>query len=65
MTLYLFTDMNECELEIDMCDNEVVAVCNNTIGSYVCMCKPEYTGDGFNCTGTFTAALNVTIVIEV
>ena len=48
-----------------MCDNEVVAVCNNTIGSYECSCKPEYTGDGFNCTGTFTAALNVTMVKEV
>ena len=57
--------MNECELEIDMCDNEVVAVCNNTIGSYNCSCKPEFTGDGFNCTGTFTAALNVTMVKEV
>ena len=64
MALYLFTDINECEL-IDMCDNEVVAVCDNTIGSYECSCKPEYTGDGFNCTGTFTAALNVTMVKEV
>ena len=36
---------------MDMCDNEAVAVCTNTIGSYDCMCKPEYTGDGFNCTG--------------
>lgn len=37
-----------------MCDNEMVAECKNTIGSYNCSCKPEYTGDGFNCTGMFS-----------
>ena len=28
------------------------ARCNSTHGSYVCACKPGYTGDGANCTCT-------------
>ncbi|CAH3159118.1 unnamed protein product, partial [Pocillopora meandrina] len=28
------------------------ATCNNTCGSYVCLCKPGFIGDGHNCTVT-------------
>ena len=30
------------------------ADCMNTMGSYRCMCKEGYTGDGLYCTGTHT-----------
>ena len=36
--------LNECHENGD---------CNNTIGSYDCMCTIGYTGDGFNCSGTY------------
>ena len=42
-------DVNECATEKHSCSNE--AVCYNTRGSYDCMCKPGYIGDGRNCTG--------------
>ena len=44
-------DINECEMMTDLCDNVMVAVCTNTIGSYECDCKSGFTGDGFNCDG--------------
>ena len=28
----------------------VEAECNNTIGSYDCICNEGFEGDGFNCT---------------
>jgi len=27
------------------------ANCENIPGSFSCICKPEYSGDGFNCEG--------------
>ena len=46
------TDTDECVTIPGTC--HVNATCNNTHGSYVCKCKPGYTGDGQNCTGTVT-----------
>ena len=51
--LFQYIDVNECENGTDECDDRTVAYCNNTVGSYECNCKPGYTGDGYNCTGTF------------
>ena len=49
--LFLFlTDIDECKTYPDKC--HVNASCKNTNGSHVCTCKPGYTGDGRNCTGT-------------
>ena len=47
---FFFTDVDECKTYPDKC--HVNALCNNTHGSHVCTCKPGYTGDGRNCTGT-------------
>ncbi|CAH3164830.1 unnamed protein product, partial [Pocillopora meandrina] len=47
---YCEKDIDECKTYSNKCD--VNALCNNTHGSHVCTCKPGYTGDGRNCTGT-------------
>ncbi|XP_073250379.1 uncharacterized protein [Porites lutea] len=41
-------DINECETRRHHCSSN--AFCNNTKGSYICTCKPGYTGNGVNCT---------------
>ena len=48
-SIYYFPDINECETGKHHCDSN--AFCNNTKGSYNCTCKPEFTGNGVNCTG--------------
>ena len=50
LLFFFFTDVDECKTYPDKC--HVNALCNNTHGSHVCTCKPGYTGDGRNCTGT-------------
>ena len=44
-----FADINECETGKLHCDSN--GFCNNTKGSYICTCKPGYSGNGVNCTG--------------
>ncbi len=44
-------DIDECEEESDMCSGD--ADCHDTIGSYDCICRSGYTGDGIECRGTF------------
>ncbi|CAH3191500.1 unnamed protein product, partial [Porites evermanni] len=51
LSFYYFADINECETGKHHCDSN--AFCNNTKGSYICTCKPRYTGNGVNCTETF------------
>ena len=41
----VLADINECESEMDDCDDK--AMCKNTIGSYNCTCNPGYRGSGF------------------
>ena len=41
-------DIDECA-GINTCHAN--ATCNNTIGSYLCICDTGFTGDGENCTG--------------
>ena len=45
------TEINECTSGTHDC--HLMAVCNNTEGSYNCSCKEGYNGDGRNCTGKF------------
>ena len=46
---FFFADINECEAGKHNCHAN--ASCKNTKGSFVCTCKPGYSGDGVNCTG--------------
>lgn len=49
-TLFNFiSDIDECSSNSYSCDANTV--CNNTRGSYICLCKPGFSGDGKNCTG--------------
>ena len=48
-------DINECDLNMSMCQPD--SYCNNTIGSYLCICNVGYSGDGFiNCTSKTNTA---------
>lgn len=38
--VYLFKDVNECEIEPQICGN---GECENILGSYVCRCEDGYT----------------------
>ena len=39
-------DIDECAFDATCSPN---ANCENTFGSYMCNCNPEYYGDGKNC----------------
>ncbi len=44
------TDIDECAVGIaNNCSD--LATCNNTDGSYSCICYKGYHGDGINCAG--------------
>ena len=49
MHMFLSIDIDECAIGTDCCSEE--AICNNTKGSFTCMCKEGYTGDGVTCVG--------------
>ena len=40
--------------ELSLCDEicHEDADCENTTGSYMCACRPGYSGDGMNCTSS-------------
>ena len=44
----IFLDIVNCENDDGCHDN---ATCTDDNGSYMCVCKNGFTGDGFNCTG--------------
>ena len=43
------SDIDECSENTSLCDEN--ASCNNTDGSYSCICKQGFTGDGSTCNG--------------
>ena len=49
MSMLICVDMDECSLDIHMCDSH--ADCMNTIGDYYCVCNSGYSGDGYHCSG--------------
>ena len=59
---FFLLDIDECNTNSHNCDVE--AVCNNTHGSFVCTCKPGYTGDGRNCTGTVNNVTDFEILYD-
>ncbi|XP_020614084.1 protein kinase C-binding protein NELL2-like [Orbicella faveolata] len=47
---------DKCQLDIEECligghNCSQNAICANVPGSFLCNCKPGYTGDGVDCTG--------------
>jgi len=43
-------DIDECSFDLGGCDKH--ASCNNTDGSYSCVCQSGYQGNGIQCTGS-------------
>ena len=52
--LFFFSDIDECVQNTHNC-SKTSAFCNNTEGLFSCTCKPGFTGDGHNCTGTLVS----------
>ena len=50
--IYFFLDIDEYTEQIHNCSKGGV-LCLNTKGSFYCTCKAGFTGNGYNCTGTF------------
>ena len=48
---YLISDIDKCSKNSHNCSYST-ASCTNTNGSFKCICKPGFSGDGHNCTGT-------------
>ncbi|KAI4829144.1 hypothetical protein KUCAC02_023205 [Chaenocephalus aceratus] len=42
-------DVDECSESPAVCDGQ--GVCENTLGSYKCVCRPGYRGNGTHCAG--------------
>lgn len=42
-------DVDECTESPAVCDGR--GVCENTLGSYKCVCRPGYRGNGTHCEG--------------
>lgn len=42
-------DVDECLESPAVCDGQ--GVCENTLGSYKCVCRPGYRGNGTHCEG--------------
>ena len=50
-------DVDECAERPAVCDGPVV--CENTIGSYKCVCPPGYRGNSTHCEGKLLVPLSV------
>ena len=46
---YMFLDADECKASLPVCNTN--AICQNTLDSYICACKPGVIADGRTCTG--------------
>ena len=43
--------MDECKIDLAQCGRN--AYCTNTIGSFLCTCKPGFAGSDNECTGEY------------
>ena len=58
--LKLISDIDECVVDtLNNCSSD--AFCNNTHGSFNCTCKPGFTGDEENCTGSIFSGMSVLV----
>ena len=55
--LKLISDIDECLVDAHNCSSD--AFCINTHESFNCTCKPGFTGDGKNCTGSILSGQRV------
>jgi len=39
------------------------AICTNIPGSFICVCKPGYSGDGKNCAGDFSFSFSFSLFL--
>ena len=51
---FVVPDIDECSSETNGCDEN--AECNNTLGSYKCICKDGFHGNGTNCKGNLVVS---------
>ena len=51
LCLFFFLDIDECSIGNGGCHGD--ADCQNTVGSFNCICKTGYDGDGLNCIGKY------------
>ena len=59
-SIIFFLDIDECASKTDNCSTQ--AICNNTVGSFNCSCKPGFAGNGTSCAGNYNIpAWNVTL----
>ena len=49
LIIFILTDIDECATKTHHCN--LNANCTNTNGSFECVCKEGYTGDGKSCSG--------------
>ena len=45
----IFSDVDECQDGTHRCD--LNALCNNSVGSFICACFQGYSGSGIVCSG--------------
>ena len=43
--------MDECDKDLAQCGGN--AYCTNTVGSFLCNCKPGFAGSGNECSGEY------------
>ena len=56
-------DTNECYLGIDVCDGN--ATCNNTEGSYECVCNSGFSGTGLSCESKGKSHLSILCLSQI
>jgi hypothetical protein len=59
---YILSDIDECTKKTDNCTSN--ATCNNTAGSYECICDNGFYCNGSNCEGIFITLFACRIFFE-